>query len=148
MDPELAHDTSRPSIRKSTLHVDSYKLRMFEQCCIEMPKRIQMRRTKDWRKPEGVVYVGRPSRWGNPFSVQELGRAEAMRRFRELFERTAHRKKFRYPLADIAILRGKDLGCWCRPDEACHADILIEFANRLSSNCPNLNRRNVDFSEH
>jgi len=33
------------------------------------PKRIQLRRTKGWRKPEGVVSVARPSRWGNPFSV-------------------------------------------------------------------------------
>ena len=33
------------------------------------PKRIQMRRAKGWRKPEGAVYVGRPSPWGNPFST-------------------------------------------------------------------------------
>ena len=31
------------------------------------PKRIQMRRTKGWRRPEGAIYVGRPSKWGNPF---------------------------------------------------------------------------------
>lgn len=30
------------------------------------PTRIQRRRTKGWRKPEGAVYVGRSSRWGNP----------------------------------------------------------------------------------
>jgi len=95
-----------------------------------MQKRIQMRRTKGWRKPDGVVYVGRPSRWGNPFSVLELGRAEAMRKFRQLFESGAHQEKIAYPIAELASLRGKDLGCWCRPDEACHADILIEFANR------------------
>lgn len=33
------------------------------------PKRIQRQRTKGWRMPEGAVYVGRPSRWGNPFTV-------------------------------------------------------------------------------
>lgn len=33
------------------------------------PKRIQLRRTKGWRKPEGAVVVARPSRWGNPFVV-------------------------------------------------------------------------------
>jgi hypothetical protein len=33
------------------------------------PKRIQMHRTKGWRKPEGAVYVGRPTRWGNPYVV-------------------------------------------------------------------------------
>lgn len=33
------------------------------------PKRIQRQRTKGWRMPEGAVYVGRPSKWGNPFPV-------------------------------------------------------------------------------
>ena len=33
------------------------------------PKRIQRQRTKGWRMPEGAVYVGRPTRWGNPFRV-------------------------------------------------------------------------------
>lgn len=34
-----------------------------------MTERIQRKRTKGWRMPEGAVYVGRPSRWGNPFSA-------------------------------------------------------------------------------
>lgn len=34
-----------------------------------MPDRIQLRRTKGWRKPEGVIVVARPSRWGNPYRV-------------------------------------------------------------------------------
>lgn len=34
-----------------------------------MPKRIQRKRTKGWRMPEGAVYVGRPSKWGNPYTV-------------------------------------------------------------------------------
>lgn len=36
-----------------------------------MPTRIQRRRTKGWRMPEGAVYVGRPTKWGNPFVVGE-----------------------------------------------------------------------------
>jgi hypothetical protein len=32
-----------------------------------MPKRIQRKRIKGWRMPENAVYVGRPTRWGNPF---------------------------------------------------------------------------------
>lgn len=35
-----------------------------------MAKRIQRKRTKGWRMPVGTVYVGRPSMWGNPFSVE------------------------------------------------------------------------------
>lgn len=34
-----------------------------------MPQRIQRQRTKGYRLPEGSVYVGRPTRWGNPFKV-------------------------------------------------------------------------------
>lgn len=36
-----------------------------------MSTRIQMRRTKGWRKPDGAVYVGRPTMWGNPFKIRE-----------------------------------------------------------------------------
>lgn len=34
-----------------------------------MPERIQRRRTVGWRMPKGAVYVGRPTRWGNPYAV-------------------------------------------------------------------------------
>jgi hypothetical protein len=34
-----------------------------------MARRIQRKRTKGWRMPEGVVYVGRGTQWGNPFKV-------------------------------------------------------------------------------
>ncbi|ETK36157.1 DUF4326 domain-containing protein [Microbispora sp. ATCC PTA-5024] len=37
-----------------------------------MPERIQRRRTKGWRLPEGAVIVDRTSRWGNPFKVGSL----------------------------------------------------------------------------
>lgn len=33
------------------------------------PKRIQLRRTRGWRMPEGALKVARPSRWGNPYRV-------------------------------------------------------------------------------
>lgn len=42
-----------------------------------MPERIQRRRTKGWRMPEGAIYVGRPSKWGNPF---QLGTRSALAR--------------------------------------------------------------------
>ena len=90
-----------------------------------MPQRLQMRRTRGWRKPPEAVYVGRPTRWGNPFRVDELGRAEAVRRFRALAETDAElRARAR------AELRGRDLLCWCPLDEPCHADVLIDVSNR------------------
>lgn len=38
-----------------------------------MPERVQLRRTKGWRKPEGAVVVARPSRWGNPWAAGDPG---------------------------------------------------------------------------
>jgi hypothetical protein len=51
-----------------------------------MPKRIQRKRTKGWKMPEGSVHVGWPTRWGNPYPVEVFGRAEAIRKFRGLFQ--------------------------------------------------------------
>lgn len=31
------------------------------------PTRIQRKRTKGWKMPEGAIYVGRPTQWGNPW---------------------------------------------------------------------------------
>jgi len=38
-----------------------------------LPKRVQLQRRKDWRKPVGAVLVARPTRWGNPFDWRESG---------------------------------------------------------------------------
>ncbi len=90
-----------------------------------MPKRIQRRRTKGWTLPEGVVYVGRPTRWGNPFAAwTDDGRDRAIEAFRGLIAKNPHWQD------DIRReLRGKDLACWCPLDKPCHADVLLELAN-------------------
>jgi hypothetical protein len=97
-------------------------------------KRIQRQRTKGWRMPEGAVYVGRPSRWGNQFSVDDnLG--NALRWDREMVVEL-HRLWITAPWMEaslpylLAPLRGRDLACWCPLDQPCHADVLLELANR------------------
>lgn len=52
-----------------------------------MPERVQLRRTKGWRKPEGAVVVSRPSRWGNPWTVAEW--VELIDRLHHSFSGTA-----------------------------------------------------------
>lgn len=78
--------------------------------------------------PEGAVYVGRPSAWGNPFHM----RSEADRdKVCDLFEAALLRKFERDPDTKRRLkeaLRGKDLVCWCAP-KRCHADILLKYAN-------------------
>ena len=94
-----------------------------------MAKRIQRKRTKGWKMPEGAVYVGRPSRWGNPFVVGLAANptaSDCVKRFRE--EQVPVIECGR---PNIASLRGKDLACWCRLDQPCHADVLLELANKV-----------------
>lgn len=93
-----------------------------------MPRRIQLRRTRGWRLPDGAVVVARPTRWGNPFVVGEDGiadRVEAVSRYREYVARDP-----RVAQAARERLRGRDLACWCPLDAPCHADVLLELANR------------------
>jgi len=107
------------------------------------PKRIQRKRTKGWRMPEGAVYVGRPTKWGNPFSVGSFGfrlpnggavfyRGDGAPRAAvvELYRRWVVPK-----LPDLTPLRGHDLACWCPLDQPCHADVLLELANRRTDRC-------------
>ena|ERR1700761_573522 len=89
------------------------------------PSRIQLRRTRGWRKPPGAVVVARPSKWGNPYLVAEHGRDEAVRLYREHLGR--HPELI---AAARAELSGRDLACWCGPGQACHGDVLLELANR------------------
>lgn len=93
-----------------------------------MPKRIQRRRTKGWRMPEGAIYVGRPTRWGNPYRITGMSadaRAQAVQNYREAVPA--------WPAETIADIRhhlgGRDLACWCPLDLACHADVLLDIAN-------------------
>lgn len=116
-----------------------------------MPLRIQRKRTPGWRTPlcscgcgEPARYVGRPSRWGNPWPVGDacywlvkpggvidrkphppLTREEAVETFRNSIEyRITEDSDF------LAELRGHDLSCWCPEGSPCHADTLIELSNR------------------
>lgn len=77
--------------------------------------------------PEGYVYIGRPSRWGNPFQIGRDGdRAEVIRKYtRWLLE--AADEDARWVLANAHTLKGKALVCWCKP-EACHGDVLALLA--------------------
>lgn len=68
------------------------------------------------------LYIGRPSRFGNPFVIGRDGsREDVLRKYREWL--LAHPKKEEM----LQAVRGKTLGCWCSP-QRCHGDILKELA--------------------
>lgn len=78
--------------------------------------------------PDGAVYVGRPSEWGNVFVV-ESGRtaADCVKLYRRYFVAPTLQV---HGTAYFEPLRGKDLACWCALDQPCHADVLLELANQ------------------
>ena len=100
----------------------------------DAPVRVQRKRTKGWRMPRNTVYVGRGSKYGNPYRIVDGDRASALTCYRNELEwylsgegcgpeNTIRARKM------IAALRGKNLACWCGLDQECHADILLEKAN-------------------
>ncbi|WP_193188872.1 DUF4326 domain-containing protein [Nisaea sediminum] len=110
------------------------------------PKRIQRQRTKGWKMPEGAVYVGRPTKWGNPYRHDDP--VVAAQAYRDVITdpdaateeppvpglRCAGLAMDHHRVAEIRVeaardLRGKDLVCWCPTDRPCHADVLLEVAN-------------------
>ena len=75
--------------------------------------------------PQGSVYVGRPTYWGNPYKGREMpgGRNAAVDAFEELIKDNPQMQA-----RARQELRGKDLVCWCAP-QRCHADVLLRYAN-------------------
>lgn len=75
------------------------------------------------KKEKYDVYIGRPGKWGNPFSVKEHGRQRCIELYREYI---LGRPDLLHALTE---LDGKVLGCWCRP-QACHGDVLVELLQK------------------
>ena len=70
------------------------------------------------------VYIGRPSKWGNPFKIGVDGtREEVIEKYRNYIMDSSL-------LEDIQELKGKTLGCYCKP-AACHGDILAELVEEI-----------------
>lgn len=64
------------------------------------------------------IYIGRPSKWGNPFTIGKDGtRKEVIEKYREWIKIQS---------LDLRELKGKTLGCWCAP-LPCHGDVLKEI---------------------
>jgi hypothetical protein len=126
------------------------------QLMTEQPRRIRLSRAKGWRMPANTVKVDRSTMFGNPFPMDVHGRAGAIDRFRRWLtghmsaremspctrsDRWAARNVSLVTVRELLIndlprLKGKHLACWCPlVDEdgnavPCHADVLLELANR------------------
>ena len=83
-----------------------------------------------FKKAPFDIYIGRPSKWGNPYSHKDDTIAE----FKVKDRREAVQKFEEYLLGNEELmkslneLKGKTLGCWCKP-ASCHGDILKKYAD-------------------
>ena len=119
------------------------------------PIRIQRSRKEKQVSQNGlpIVYVGRPTRYGNPFRVEEMYKHEGkmlygvktsdpdcvnilLENCRPAYESKHDATKdsvkcfvIYWGKSDVSELKGKNLSCWCGSNKICHADVLLEMAN-------------------
>jgi len=75
-----------------------------------------------YHKEEYDIYIGRGSKWGNPFLIGKDGtRKEVIFKYRNYI---LNNKEL---MTCIHELKDKTLGCWCSP-KPCHGDVLKEIA--------------------
>jgi hypothetical protein len=113
-----------------------------------VPVRIQRSRTSKQVSPNGlpIVYVGRPSKWGNPFKVVgEEGNWFIVNEENEPLVSFYDKKdaidccienykeyishEHNLQIVNVFDLKGKNLSCWCKLDCKCHVDVLLKLAN-------------------
>ena len=117
------------------------------------PVRIQRKRTKGFKLPENTVCVTRGTKWGNPFVVHSdrgpdgkrypMAPEVSVMAFRSMIEKEGAWfpvpmpwPKGKIPMQLTTLddvrreLRGKNLACFCPLNQPCHADVLLELANK------------------
>jgi len=99
------------------------------------PSRIQRSRSKGWRKPADAIFVGRPSKWGNPYIIGQhvSTNAEAVAAYAKWLMANPTL------MNDLHELSGKPLMCWCSLSEPCHGDVLLSLASLPSHKPPDAN---------
>lgn len=111
------------------------------------PIRVQRKRTKGWKMPNNTTYVGRPGKWGNPFTGEGavekfsdciLNNAMCYCHLDEI-EATVQYYRFKWMSEHIYVLRGRNIACFCPIDKPCHGDVLLEYANQPSEALKTLN---------
>lgn len=91
---------------------------------------------------DSAVYIGRANRfrrlatsiWANPYKIDETvgeTRERVIERYEELMRSRLAGPEGDYWRAVIQILRGRTLACWCKPDHACHGDVLVKLLEEL-----------------
>ena len=87
---------------------------------------------EEWVKNESHTYIGcshdnvEASPWANPYKVDEHGRENELRMYRDKVLRSPNM------MNSLHELRGQILGCWCSGTEKCHGQILVDLFSNSS----------------
>ena len=82
-----------------------------------------------------VVRIDRTTTFGNPFMMRtEADRFEVIRKYRKYFYDRLRKDPVFYK--KVLALKGKKLGCWCKP-KPCHGDVIVEFLEGNQDDCKN-----------
>lgn len=95
--------------------------------CVEFAKREAetARLVVHCKRSPHDVYVGRGSKWGNPYAIGEFGTRDEVIALYEQYLLASPDL-----IASLPELRGRVLGCWCAP-KPCHGHVLARYANQL-----------------
>ena len=104
-------------------------------------KRVQRKRDRGFKLPPNTICINRGTKWGNPFKVEELGRDEAIKRFKKCLlnnsmcyyyfdeaEAKIQFDRFKWMSDNLETLKKFDnVACFCSLGVNCHGDVLIEL---------------------
>lgn len=107
----------------------SYPTQRIEPMPKTKPVRIQLSRRRGFKLPPGTINCARPGKFGNPFVLGADGDRETCVRKHRLFLGIL----LKHNPTGLDELKGKNLACWCAIGDLCHADTLLEFANKEAS---------------
>jgi hypothetical protein len=123
MDRSATELTTENPTKSPTINAKHYKGLHIPSPPQNALQRLKMTLTRivNLRKERFEVYIGRGSKWGNPFVIGKHGdRDQVVQLYRDYLMTTPEL------IEDLGSLKGKTLGCYCKPAK-CHGDILIEL---------------------
>lgn len=98
-------------------------------CGPPAPHRVMLSRKHGWSMPPNTRKVDRSTPFGNPFRVGDRVGGETIHTVEDMLARYKAHAIARICLPEWQALKGLNLACWCKLNEPCHADILLELLN-------------------
>lgn len=97
------------------------------------PHRVVLSRKAGWRMPANTMKVDRSTPFGNPFRQGDSVNGETFDTVEDAIAAYREWAKARLHMPAWQKLKGRNLACWCRTGEPCHADVLLELVNPRKS---------------